>query len=57
MPVLIYPSFPEHHLFARGENKAAKERTGKSANLDCINIGLINNMPDFSTGPYRAAVV
>lgn len=51
MPVLIYPSFPEHHLFARGENKAAKERTGKSANLDCINIGLINNMPDSALVP------
>jgi homoserine O-succinyltransferase len=48
MPVLIYPDSPEHHLFAKGGNEAA---TGKGALLDCVNIGLINNMPDSALVP------
>jgi homoserine O-succinyltransferase len=45
MPVLINPSSPDHHLFARGGNEGARA-TLRDANLDCVNIGLINNMPD-----------
>src|SRR5271156_1264224 len=46
MPVLINPSCPEHHLFARGEQEIAKAAVGGGSNLDFVNIGLINNMPD-----------
>jgi homoserine O-succinyltransferase len=49
MPVLIYPSSPEHHLFARGGNESA--RAGRETHLDCVNIGLINNMPDSALIP------
>jgi len=48
MPVLIYPSSPDHHLFARGGNESARAAI---ANLDCVNIGLINNMPDSALIP------
>jgi homoserine O-succinyltransferase/O-acetyltransferase len=46
MPVLINPSCLEHHLFARGEQEIAKAAVGGGSNRDCVNIGLINNMPD-----------
>jgi len=51
MPVLIYPSSPEHHLFARGRDVNAKAATGRDADRDCVNIGLINNMPDSALVP------
>ena len=51
MPVLIYPSSPDHHLFARGWNGGAKAGRGGDANLDCLNIGLVNNMPDSALIP------
>lgn len=45
MPVLINPSSLEHHLFARGEQQIAKAAAGAGSDRDCVNIGLINNMP------------
>ena len=51
MPVLIYPSSPDHHLFARGWNGGAKAGRGGDVNLDCLNIGLVNNMPDSALIP------
>jgi homoserine O-succinyltransferase/O-acetyltransferase len=51
MPVLIYPSSPDHHLFARGGSESARAEIGRDANLDCVNIGLINNMPDSALIP------
>jgi homoserine O-succinyltransferase len=55
MPVLINPSCAEHHLFARGMNKVAKV-AGGDTNRDCINIGLINNMPDSALVPTERQV-
>ncbi|MGA2058666.1 MAG: homoserine O-succinyltransferase [Bradyrhizobium sp.] len=49
MPVLIYPKSPEHHLFARGGIEST--RAGRDTHLDCVNIGLINNMPDSALIP------
>ena len=51
MPVLIYPTSPEHHLLARGERRAAKAMAEKDIDPDCISIGLINNMPDSALIP------
>ena len=48
MPVLINPSSLEHHLFARGEQQIAKAAAGAGSDRDCVNIGLINNMPDLA---------
>ncbi len=49
MPVLIDISAKDHHLHAKAKcdaEKALGGRLGKS--VDCVNIGLINNMPDSS---------
>jgi homoserine O-succinyltransferase/O-acetyltransferase len=52
MPVLINPSSPEHHLFTRGTSGVAKATLDKNSGLiDCVNIGLINNMPDSALMP------
>lgn len=51
MPVLIYPSSPEHHLFARGGKESVKAAAESDANRGCVNIGLINNMPDSALIP------
>jgi homoserine O-succinyltransferase len=49
MPVLIHPSSPDHHLFARGGSGGA-EVAGKDL-IGCVDIGLINNMPDSALVP------
>jgi homoserine O-succinyltransferase len=51
MPVLVYSNSPDHHLIARECNEGAKAHLGKQAGLDCVNIGLINNMPDSALMP------
>lgn len=52
MPVLIHPSSPDHHLFARA---ASAEPEGAPAShsdfAECVDIGLINNMPDSALIP------
>jgi homoserine O-succinyltransferase/O-acetyltransferase len=52
MPVLIHPSKPDHHLFARAASEGAGTVPGIQTDLvDCIDIGLINNMPDSALVP------
>src|ERR1700733_12299383 len=50
MPVLIDIDQHDHHLFARapGESAAAKASGGR---IECLEIGLINNMPDSALIP------
>jgi homoserine O-succinyltransferase len=50
MSILIDPSSPNHHLFAR-EGSAAASAAKDTSFTDCINIGLINNMPDSALIP------
>jgi homoserine O-succinyltransferase len=51
MPVLIDIDQHDHHLFARtpGGNAAAKAPAG--GRIECLDIGLINNMPDSALIP------
>lgn len=51
MPVLINPNSPDHHLFAREGSKGAKVATRNDGSFDCVDIGLINNMPDSALMP------
>jgi homoserine O-succinyltransferase/O-acetyltransferase len=51
MPVLINPSSPDHHLFAREWNGGATAGRGADVNPDCVDIGLVNNMPDSALIP------
>src|ERR1700761_6196250 len=47
MPVLIDIGSHDHHLFAKARRDADKVSEGRPIeSIDCINIGLINNMPD-----------
>jgi homoserine O-succinyltransferase len=47
MPVLIDISANNHHLYAKAKRDAEKALAGRlSKSVDCVNIGLINNMPD-----------
>ena len=43
MPVLLDNDWHDHHLFRAEVNNRALSET---AMADCINVGLINNMPD-----------
>ena len=52
MPVLIHPSSPDHHLFARGRSGGAEATLRNDRELiSCVDIGLINNMPDSALVP------
>src|SRR6185312_1826605 len=46
MPLLINIPSHDHHLFRRAGNDRAGVLSKPSAFANCINIGLINNMPD-----------
>src|ERR1700722_2653522 len=47
MPVLIDISAKDHHLYAKAKCDAEKALGGRlGESVDCVNIGLINNMPD-----------
>ncbi len=47
MPVLINPGSPDYHLFSRAESGGRETARSDDADfLDCVDIGLINNMPD-----------
>jgi homoserine O-succinyltransferase/O-acetyltransferase len=47
MPVSINLAASEHHLFARAGGGSVNGLSGNHAGfVDCINIGLVNNMPD-----------
>jgi homoserine O-succinyltransferase/O-acetyltransferase len=51
MPVLVSPSSPDHHLFAREGDASVAPSLATDENLDCVDIGLINNMPDSALMP------
>ena len=51
MPVLISPRSPDHHLFAREGDAGVVQAMPGDENLDCVDIGLINNMPDSALMP------
>ena len=52
MPVLIHPCSPDHHLFARAGSADAELVPRSHTDLiDCVDIGLINNMPDSALVP------
>lgn len=46
MPVLIDIDSHEHHLFSRAPNGASHALASPGRRADCLDIGLINNMPD-----------
>src|SRR5262245_751790 len=46
MPVLIDNDLHDHHLFRVDVNNRAKVLSEPTAMANCINVGLINNMPD-----------
>jgi len=47
MPVFMNLDSHDHHLFRRASNDGAKALSGNhAAFVNCVNIGLINNMPD-----------
>ncbi|WP_024516076.1 homoserine O-succinyltransferase [Bradyrhizobium sp. Tv2a-2] len=46
MPILIDIDSHEHHLFSRAPNGATNASVSLGAHAECLDIGLINNMPD-----------
>jgi homoserine O-succinyltransferase/O-acetyltransferase len=47
LPVLVNLDSHDHHLVTRARNVGAKALSrSHSASVDCVDIGLINNMPD-----------
>jgi homoserine O-succinyltransferase len=46
MPVLIDIDQHDHHLFARARSGSAGVEASPGGLAECLNIGLINNMPD-----------
>jgi homoserine O-succinyltransferase len=46
MPVLIDIDSHEHHLFSRAPNEGTHASASPKARAECLDIGLINNMPD-----------
>jgi homoserine O-succinyltransferase len=51
MPVLIDIDQHDHHLFARAPGESAGAKASPGSRIDCLNIGLINNMPDSALIP------
>ena len=52
MPVLINIEQQDHHLFAR----ARQENVQQNKNIGCLDIGLVNNMPDSALIPTERQV-
>ncbi|WP_082650177.1 homoserine O-succinyltransferase MetA [Bradyrhizobium lablabi] len=46
MPVLIDIDSHEHHLFSRAPNGGTAAMASPGSRVECLDIGLINNMPD-----------
>lgn len=46
MPVLIDIDANDHHLFSRAPSGDAAAKASSESRVDCLDIGLINNMPD-----------
>jgi homoserine O-succinyltransferase len=46
MPILIDIDSQDHHLFSRAPCGSAAARVSRGSRAECLDIGLINNMPD-----------
>ena len=46
MPVVIDIDANDHHLFSRAPSGGAAAKASSEGRADCLDIGLINNMPD-----------
>jgi homoserine O-succinyltransferase/O-acetyltransferase len=46
MPVLIDIDSHEHHLFSRAAGGSAAAKASPGNRVECLDIGLVNNMPD-----------
>jgi homoserine O-succinyltransferase len=51
MPVLIDIDQHDHHLFARARGGSAAMKAPRGSPVQCLDIGLINNMPDSALIP------
>jgi len=52
MPVFVHTSSPDHHLFTRAGSEGAEGALGYHTDpVECIDIGLVNNMPDSALVP------
>src|SRR3984957_15243657 len=51
MPVLIDIDQHDHHLFARARGGSAAVKAPPVGRVECLDIGLINNMPDSALIP------
>src|SRR6202042_1930247 len=51
MPVLIDIDQHDHHLFARAPGESTTAKTSPGGGIECLDIGLINNMPDSALIP------
>jgi homoserine O-succinyltransferase len=51
MPVLIDIDQHDHHLFARSPEGSAAAKVSPEGRIECLDIGLINNMPDSALMP------
>ena len=51
MPVLIDIDQHDHHLFARAPGGSAAAKAPPGGRIECLDIGLINNMPDSALIP------
>src|ERR1700736_4237489 len=51
MPVLIDIDSQDHHLFARAPSGSAVAKASPGNRVECLDIGLINNMPDSALIP------
>ena len=51
MPVLIDIEDHDHHLFARAQGGSAAVKAPPGGQVGCLDIGLINNMPDSALMP------
>jgi homoserine O-succinyltransferase/O-acetyltransferase len=51
MPVLIEIDQHDHHIFARVRDGSAAVKAPQGSRVECLNIGVINNMPDSALIP------
>ncbi|MBR0953623.1 homoserine O-succinyltransferase MetA [Bradyrhizobium canariense] len=46
MPILVDIDAYEHHLFSRALGRGAAAKASMGTRIECLDIGLVNNMPD-----------
>jgi homoserine O-succinyltransferase len=46
MPILIDIDSQDHHLFSRAPSRSAAAKASSANRVECLDIGLVNNMPD-----------